>query len=381
MPKGEGDNGGGVGLGPGTVFSGCNDDLATGEDLKFAPGQVFVPALGRNVSRTLPSIPAGKTVVAGECTVAGDEDHLRVVYVYTLRTPSVGLTPEGTETHLVSYDPAKPGAPVASASWPAGSEVADYEYLVPTVYGFMTHGRRGVIGFDLDTLQPAWQSADRVGSGDANFDGYVTWDNSGAPDVDTFEWRLTFHSAKDGSVIGTCVGPTMEGGIGVYNHGFIVEKGKFEHGNWQYYYFDMKDAQFKGPVMNYGDFWGDYFLEFNRGDQPFIHVWDMAQNKIVFSLEGDKVTGLNIKNVYFAGKYLYIENDSDSPVIDITTSQKVSSGWRSRPTDVVDRDWLLTVAGHVSNDYASCLPGRVYRCYEHATLVHAPDGNYGGPWF
>jgi hypothetical protein len=366
-----------VSLGPGTVFSGCNDQLATGDDLEFPTGQVFVPALGKNVSRPLPTVPVGKKLIAAECTVAGDEDHLRVIYVYTLRSPSEGLTPAGTETHLVSFDPERPGAPTANAMWPAGSDVTDFQYLVPSRYGFMSHGQKGIIGFGIDTLAPEWRSADGVSG--VNFDGYVTADSAAAPDVDAFEWRLTFRSAKDGSTIGTCVGPTMGFGIGVLNHGFMVEKGKYR--DWQSFYFDMQDAQFKGPVTQEGNFWGNNYIEYNRNGTPFIRVWDMNQNKVIFSLEGEQVIGLNIKNVYFAGNYLYIENDADSPVIDITTSQKVSSGWKVRPTDVIDRDWMLTVAGHVTNDYANCLHGRVYGCYEQGTLVRSPNGHYGGPWF
>src|SRR5207248_845384 len=112
-----------------------------------------------------------------------------------------------------------------------------------------------------------------------------------------------------------------------------------------------------------------------------IEVRDVRDNKLLFSRYGADVDGLHIRNLYLAGKYLYIENDSDSPVIDIATSQKVSSGWGVRPTDVINRDWLLTMKGHISNDYASCFGvGGSYACYEQGTLVHAPGGNYGGPW-
>jgi len=371
---------GDVDLGSGTVFSGCNRRLAHGDDIQFNPVRVFVPALGRNVSRAALTVPAGKTAINGACTVVGDENALRIVYIFTIRTPSSGLNPESSETQLVSYDPNKPDKPAATAGWPADSNVADFENIVPTPWGFMAHGKGGIMGFDLNTLQRIWQSADE--NIYANQHGYVTFDSRrDGVDVNVNEWRYRFHSAKDGAEVANSIGPSMSGGIDVFRDGFGVEKGRRKNGEYAYYYFDMRDAQFKGPVPTGGSFWGNTYTAYNTRSNPFIEIWDMDQNKKIFSREGADVAGLNIEELFFAGKYLYISNDSDSPVIDITTGQKVSSGWQVRPTDVIAQDWLLVLEGKDSNHHFSCFQDGAYVCYEDGTLVHAPNGRYDGPWF
>ncbi|MBS1696422.1 MAG: hypothetical protein JST91_29925 [Actinobacteria bacterium] len=379
MTEGSDGAGGDVVLGSGTVFSGCNQTLAEGDDLEFSQGQVFVPSLGRNVRRPVPAIPAGQLVINGACTVAGDENVLRVVYVFTVRTPSSGLNPESTETRLVTYDPNQPDTPVASTVWPADSNVVDFEHIVPTQWGFMAHGRGGIMGFDLTTLHPTWRSADT--DVEANRQGYVTFDTRGEG-VDDFEWRYRFHSAKDGAEVASSIGPSMPGGIDVFRDGFGVEKGKHHDGAYEYYYFDMRDTQFKGPIPTGGAFWGDTYTAYSFGQASFIAVWDMDKNEKIFSREGADVAGLNIEDLFFAGKYLYIANDSDSPVINITTGDKVSSNWQVRPTEVINRDWMLVVKGHVTNEYFNCFHEEgVYGCYEDGTLVYAPNGQYDGPWF
>ncbi len=376
-----------VRVGPGTVFSGCHEKLVTGYDVTFDAGEAFVYATGKNIGMPTPPIPSSRKMTAAACTVAGDADHLRVISVYTVKTPSSGLTPESSESELVSYDPTHPDSPVAQVPWPAGSTPEDFDTLTPTKWGVMAHGDKGVIGFDLNTLKPAWQTSDKIGFGDANFEGYVFADGSRAPDVDVLEDRYIFHSAKDGSVIGSCVGPQMNSGIPVVNHGFFVQKGKHDHNAWQSYYFDMQDAQFKGPMAPGGTFWGNNYLVYNIprfGEaQPYIQVWDLSQNKLIFDLQGDQVAGLNVQSVNFAGKYLYIANDSDSPVIDITNQQKVSSKWVQRPTDLVSPDWMVVVPGRSAP--ASCFqsdrPSGVLQCNEHSMLAYAPGGKYTGRWF
>jgi hypothetical protein len=112
-------------------------------------------------------------------------------------------------------------------------------------------------------------------------------------------------------------------------------------------------------------------------------VRDIAENKLLFSRTGADVDGLHIKSLEFAGNYIYIDIDSDSPVIDITNSQKVSSSWKVRPTDLVNRDWVPLMSGHVTDKSGSCFQGRDggYTCGDAGNLVHAPNGNYPGPWY
>ncbi len=56
------------------------------------------------------------------------------------------------------------------------------------------------------------------------------------------------------------------------------------------------------------------------------------------SVAAARIRLLHVKHLYASGNDLQIDNDSGSPVIDITNSAKVASGWNVRPTDVINRD-------------------------------------------
>ncbi len=366
--------------GPSTVYTGCGGSLVFGDDVKLSRGQVFLPTTGRNVDLPLPTIPDGKLVVATQCLVAGDARNIRVVHIVSLRTPSSGLTPESTETQILAFDPTAPDAPTATGIWPVEYPLYNFESLQPTVHGFMAYGSGGVLGFDIASMNLAWQSATKPAA--VNFDGYAFWSREGdARDSRDQLYRIAYHSAKDGTEIGHTVGPDLD--IETYPHGFMAMRGTKEQ--WERMLFDTRTAQFQGPLPSEGQLWGNRMLRYHRTltdeDTTFIKVWDVNTGQVIFTREGADVSGLNIEDVYLAGNYLYIENDADSPVIDITTSDKVSSGWSVRPVDIVDDDWFMVVDGPVSNGYASCFDGLRYICYEDGRLVHAPDGVLAGPWF
>ena len=81
---------------------------------------------------------------------------------------------------------------------------------------------------------------------------------------------------------------------------------------------------------------------------------------------------------------LYIVNSSDSPVIDVTNSQKVSTGWKVRPLELVGRDWMVVVkAGNGTGPDSNCGAAGADSsdCDGKLSLVYAPNGNYPGPWF
>jgi hypothetical protein len=67
-------------------------------------------------------------------------------------------------------------------------------------------------------------------------------------------------------------------------------------------------------------------------DNSFLSILDLKQGKSVFSLNADELKGLNIKNAYVAGHYLYLTKASDSPVIDILTGNVASKSWSFVPT-------------------------------------------------
>ena len=369
-------------LGPGTVSSNCSNRFSTGGDMKFdTGGQIFNPKTGRNVPLPSPTIPAGQHLVRQACTVGGDQDNIRVYYVMTLSTPSTGLQPESKTTSIVAFDPFAQGIP-QTVPWPADEDVSASYEIAPTYYGFIARHNlgQGLVGFDGKSLQPSFRSNDRIDT--VNFAGYDAF--GPAPEGKQTE---VFHSAKDGTEVGRNTHHLQASQAAVaLRDGIIVTIGDA----WPniYGYFDFKTNQLKQPIASGGDMWGDILTSWSGknnigGHQSFIEVRDMSENNLLFSRYGADFDGLHIKHLYFAGKYLYIENDSDSPVIDITNSAKVASGWNVRPTDVINRDWIFVLKGHVAGDTSACfgVDGH-YGCSEDGgTLVYAPGGNYSGPWY
>lgn len=85
-----------------------------------------------------------------------------------------------------------------------------------------------------------------------------------------------------------------------------------------------------------------------------------------------------------SGDYLYIANQRDSPVIDIHTRQKVSSGWKVRPLDFLGPSWVLV--DHRPNTTADCYEAfSVFNCgasdAQQVVLQKTDNGEYPGPWY
>ena len=100
---------------PATVYTGCGESTRSSRGaFSFEAGEVFVPALRRNLPLPQPTVPAGAELVGGECFVTGDEQKIRVIYIADFRTPSSGLSPESTATLIISFDPSRPETPVAT---------------------------------------------------------------------------------------------------------------------------------------------------------------------------------------------------------------------------------------------------------------------------
>lgn len=353
---------------PATVYTGCGESTRNNSQaFSFEAGEVFVPSLRRNLPLPQPAVPAGTELVGGECFVTGDEQNIRVIYIADFRTPSSGLNPETTATQIISFDPTRPEAPVATESWPADVSRG----AVPTRYGFMATGHRTsgsgkVAGFDLDTLKVVW-SADgaAIDSRTVTFTGYGDGASTG----------VTFHSAKDGAETGhlrTAWAPEE-----TFPDGLVYEDPDITEG----IYIDPGTGKSAGPLESGGQVWGNRYLAVGN---DYITVWDLVTSQVVFSRTGKDVEGLKIKSVDLAGNYLYINNDSDSPVIDLTTSQKVSSGWKMRPVEIISNDWILVGKGQVTQ---ACSPPRavdeLWLCGNEGRmqLVYAPNGQYPGPWF
>lgn len=374
-----GDQGNVPALGPGTLYSGCRPDYRSkddGSDVVIGDGEVFNPVTGENFPKPTPTIPEGKHAVGVACAVGGVGENIRVFYVLTLATPSAALSPEYQETQVLAFDPFGSGDPTATAKWPDNMDPKDF-VLTPTAYGFMAWNalaeKNDIVGFDSNTLQ---QTFSDHGVFMVNLDGYATEGDPGT----------VFHSAKDGATLGTS--SSYPDDVIGYPHGF---GGSPVDSPDEHYYFDMRDGQMKGPLPGGGIVWGDMYFAYDDTD---ISVWDLKQNKSVFQRSGDEVSELNANAMYFSGKYLYIDNEKDKPVIDITTSKTVSSGWTVRPTDLILNDWVI-VSDATSWDSGSCFGGlrtlgHFYAQYfdldasctdSGTTLVRAPNGQYPGSWF
>ncbi|OBJ48105.1 hypothetical protein A9W95_05325 [Mycobacterium sp. 1423905.2] len=149
---------------------------------------------------------------------------------------------------------------------------------------------------------------------------------------------------------------------------------------YRYGYFDFHDNKMKEVASEFNMvLWDDLLMQWGT---DYIKILNLTTNSVVFHRDGDDVKNLHLKNVHFAGTYLYIDNDSDKPVIDITNSQKVSSGWKLMPIQRVARDWIL-VDSHNPNRNQSCFSKNTINCPagDNSELVYAPNGKYAGPWF
>jgi hypothetical protein len=363
-------------VGPGTIFSQCGGGFADGDDVKFdTSGEVFNPRTGQNVPIPVPTIPSGQKLVSYACTVGGDQDNIRVFYLVRFLTPSNGLTPESTTTSIVAFDPFSSGAP-QSVPW---SENGRTYAVFPTYYGFVTKSDKGLTGFDGKALQSTFASPST--SGDMTFSGFYVKRSDGS---------VGFHSLKDGAEVGST--PVDVGsGIVTFGDGILVQ------GQRGFKYFDFKYNKLiehtgVGSVSPHFGVWNNTLLYWESADHEAasIEVRDIAENKVLFSRSASDLAGLGIGNILFAGKYLYMVNRSDSPVIDISNSQKVSSGWKVRPLQLIGRDWMGVVkdldfdnqltAGGVCAGLGTPTQGPDI-CARGFSLVYAPNGKYPGPWF
>jgi hypothetical protein len=312
------------------------------------------------------------------CTVGGDLDHIRVFYVITLSTPSSGLTPESRTSSIVSFDPFASGPP-QTKPLPNDIDPESVREILPSKYGFFIRRENPnqsladeFIGFDGTTLEKTF-TVD--GSGPLP----LTHLNPSAIFIYYYGGQVRIYSAQDGHVLADVMGSSQGGGPSTYPNGFVFYANQNNDG--QHGFFNTEDNQLKAPFPSSGDMWANSFLALQ---DHALEVRDVVTNAVTFRREGPDFDGHHITNAYLASKYLYLANDSDNPVIDITTTQKVSSGWTVRPTDVINKDWILINEQDPGDGGdASCFEDDyTLACGSpKASLKYAPDGNYAGPWY
>lgn len=361
---------------PATVYSDCStvEDGSGGESFN-EQAEIFDPKTGINVPLPAPSIAAGQELVRSECIVGGDIDNIRVFYVMTVSTPSSGLDPEKLTSSIVSFDPFNPGPPTTKPL-PPEIDPEKVGRLRPTRFGFFIEGQNPgqslasqYVGIDGATLNTTFvvDGSGPVPQTSANESAFLIYFYGG---------DVRIHSAQDGRVLGEY---KESNSSGPYPNGFIVDVDETRFGV-QNAFFNTDDNQVKQPfAAGGGDMWGNTYLAL---EDHALEVRDAATNAVKLRREGADFDGLNIDKAYVAGDFLYLQNDSDNPVIDIETTRKVSSDWTVRPTDVVNRDWILVKETRAKSDGdASCFNGDELRCGDDVSLRYAPDGRFAGPWY
>jgi hypothetical protein len=370
-----------------TIFSGCAGDAAYERKLD-QDAEIFETASGQYVHLPQPTVAAGDELLDYACTVANTKDGgLRAIHFVYTKTPSHGLTPESKQAKLYSFDLSKPNAPVVK-DFPLDPEQRwDFK---PGMDAFsVSQSDSHIVFFDANTLEVRTQLdiqpfTERSVAG-VNYDGYALNDKN------------TFHLVRsDGSEAGSV--PDVTDYI-TTPRGFLLQSGP----NSDVRYFDMTKGALSDVVAPYlmvnsfmhskdqenyhnnpdymsQDIYGDNMLlagsDSKKGD--FITVISLAEGKPLFTLGQDKLAGLNIEGSHIAGKYLYLQNESDSPVVDITTGQVAHNGWSLLPLIQLADGWVIVLPAEAGQQ--NPIPDGWEA--NHAHLARAEDGApYAGPWF
>ena len=130
-------------------------------------------------------------------------------------------------------------------------------------------------------------------------------------------------------------------------------------------------------------------MQINEGkllivNKKSLKLIDITNGVVVFELSPEEVAAVDSYQYGNSGDYLYIANRSDSPVIDIRTRQKVSSGWKVRPMDFLGPSWVLV--DHRPNSTMDCYEGFTgFSCgsvdLQQVGLQRVDNRVYPGPWY
>ncbi|QGP90611.1 hypothetical protein GKZ92_23155 (plasmid) [Gordonia sp. 135] len=331
------------------------------------------------------------------CLPSGTADKPTVTYRLALRTPAQGLEPEKFETKIFTYSTNPAVEPVtATLDLPTNQETI-YSIMAGTggnlLFGagddskviLMKPDGTEIASYPVSRRDVEYVDENAFALVDRNKERRYATDPpvtlydgvSGAPvtyggNLEELTARSIGYRYSDGFVYN----------IGDYGRAFIDTRNKRRY--------DLNPNDASNPTTDV-KIWGDYAFLANQG----LKVIELKTGRVLVSRTAEEWNGLGVDNWYAAGKYLYVENDDDSPVIDVTTGQQVSSGWAQRPGNLVGSKWTLVLGGPEKADDAQCFTGRTntpsvmwgmysladsYGCDEAGTLVYSPDG-YEGPWF
>jgi hypothetical protein len=383
-----------------TVYTGCSPGNTNSGFPSAA--QLFDTASGQMVNLPRPQIDSPDELTDYECivTTAGDGSQ-RVVYLTHVHTPSQGLTPEAEHLRLYSFS-TKVGKPPVVKDLPLDSK-QDWS-LHQGMGSFVVYSTdsnqnlQELAFFNPDSLDitahfgapPGVDPNPKTTLAGFNYDGYAVVDQD-APDRMT----MRFVSGTTGQEVGNF--PDY-GDFVTTERGFLVEDAAKQGAH----YFDMRTRALSdviapyvegGELMHGSDrlrwqgtpddasegTYGDYMIYMGNLDNSFLSILDLKQGKSVFSLNADQLKGLNIKNAYVAGHYLYLTKDSDSPVIDILTGNVASKSWSFLPTAQLADGWALVLnARYDANTSTSANSIGGTGGY----LARGQNGQpFDGPWF
>jgi hypothetical protein len=361
-----------------TLYKPCSQTTT-----EFGAATIFDPQAGKFITGpTPPALAPGTELVGGGnpaylCTLTGTPNDLKVFYVWYFRTPSHGL--EAQKFTLMAgvggiHD--KTLAKVAELPADLGggpSRIYTTTGGVVLSYCCRSDGI-STAAIDPETLTVKWTSPHSLAS----------FENSSVAFQDVFENTVTIRDVASGT--DTVLNHAQLAGSAPnawdLPTGYLIQcvhdNVECAHdkalGDNVFGYYSMVAHQFfprvftadSSPEPKFND--GRMMLQSKKS----LKLIDVATGAVVFELNPAEMAAVDSYRFAAAGNYLYIANQSDSPVIDIRDRKQVSSGWKVRPVGPVGQNWMLVDHRQNSTDYD--VSGDL-------VLQHLDNGVYPGPWY
>ncbi|MEZ0339267.1 hypothetical protein ACAG25_04705 [Mycobacterium sp. pV006] len=353
-------------------------------------GRILDTRSGERVPMPAIPVPDNDNLEEFACVVTSTENSdLLVTFAFTATTPSAGLTPEERYTQLVMLDGVSKEA-TATVRLPAP---VDSFRLQPATDGgvyFLEQSRYDGKPLSLRSYEPKTlaqrveMTAEPSESLYVTYAGYATTRKTGtqlvSPTQAYDQWVAEFFDGTDGSKVGefpNVVSTDMQ----ATPAGFLMYHGGGDPSEPGVFLFDMQTRKTSGPVAPYladTSSYGDLLLLKGARDGAYLTVYDRKAEKEVFALDQQQIEGLKIdlSNTYLGSNYLYVTNESDNPVIDLTTGQPVHSGWSLVPLSPLKEGWELIWPAGPGEALA---PQGIYPDSLYA--ARGESGDYDGPWY
>ncbi|OBF94525.1 hypothetical protein A5791_00080 [Mycobacterium sp. 852002-51163_SCH5372311] len=367
----------------GTVFKPCNSTRNA-----FDAAKVFDPQTGRMVvAPTPPPLPPGTELAFGRgnpayfCTLTGTPTDLKIFYVWTYRTPSHGLEPErftlmagvgginDKSITKVAELPAELGGSPSKVYSTAGGPVLSYCCRTSGV---------STAAIDPETLTVRWTSPHNLASVEESTVAFH----------DVSKSIVTIRDVASGAEV--VLDHADPAGPKPLNYeldsGYVIRQTKDEVnlGDFTWGYYSVIAHKFYPNLITAGTLIDPII---NEGkllirSTKNLKILDIANGTVLFEMSPDEMRAVNSYQFGTSGDYLYIGNQSDSPVIDIRDRKQVSSGWKVRPLDFFGKSWVLV--DHRAKTAANCYEGpNVFTCggTKDVVIQRIDNGVYPGPWY